>query len=82
MALAALQGSIVVMIVGAIVAGATDLTYNPYGYIFVSICAASTAVYLLLIRVLKDRTGVWPVSLVTFVPTLLKWDFLWVRVCM
>ncbi len=60
------------MIVGAIVAGATDLTYNPYGYIFVSICAASTAVYLLLIRVLKDRTGVPPILTCVF-NSFLSW---------
>lgn len=53
----ALQGSIVVMLIGAIIAGATDLTYSLPGYIWVSICAISTAMYLLLIRALKDSTG-------------------------
>ncbi|KAK9817301.1 hypothetical protein WJX72_012400 [[Myrmecia] bisecta] len=51
------MGSILLMVVGAVVAGATDLTYSLPGYIWVSICAVSTAVYLLLIRMLKDKTG-------------------------
>ena len=45
------------MVAGAIVAGATDLTYSLPGYVWVAICAVSTAVYLLLIRLLKDVTG-------------------------
>ncbi len=45
------------MLIGAIIAGATDLTYSLPGYIWVSICAISTAMYLLLIRALKDSTG-------------------------
>ena len=52
-----LQGSIIVMLVGAVIAGATDLTYNLPGYIWVTVCAVSTAMYLLLIRALKDSTG-------------------------
>ncbi|CAK0763224.1 hypothetical protein CVIRNUC_003036 [Coccomyxa viridis] len=49
--------SILVMVTGAVIAGATDLTFNLPGYIWVAICAVSTAVYLLLIRLLKDKTG-------------------------
>ena len=45
------------MLIGAIIAGATDLTYSLPGYVWVSICAISTAMYLLLIRALKDSTG-------------------------
>ena len=45
------------MVAGAVIAGLTDLTYSLPGYIWVSVCAISTAVYLLLIRLLKDRTG-------------------------
>ncbi|DBA94567.1 TPA: hypothetical protein ACH3X1_002152 [Trebouxia sp. C0004] len=56
-------GSIVVMLTGAIIAGATDLTYSLPGYIWVSICAISTAMYLLLIRALKDSTGLSESSL-------------------
>ena len=52
-----LQCAILVMLVGAVTAGATDLTYSLPGYIWVTICAVSTAMYLLLIRALKDSTG-------------------------
>ncbi len=45
------------MVAGAIIAGATDLSYSLPGYIWVAICAISTAVYLLLIRKLSDKTG-------------------------
>ena len=45
------------MLAGALIAGATDLTYSLPGYIWVTICAVSTAMYLLLIRALKDSTG-------------------------
>ncbi|KAK9843519.1 hypothetical protein WJX81_006926 [Elliptochloris bilobata] len=49
--------SILLMVAGAAIAGLTDLTYSLPGYLWVSVCAVSTAVYLLLIRRLKDRTG-------------------------
>ena len=55
-----MQFSILVMVTGAVIAGATDLTFNLPGYIWVAICAVSTAVYLLLIRLLKDKTGASP----------------------
>lgn len=45
------------MVIGAVVAGVTDLTFSVPGYIWVGICIVSTAIYLLLIRLLKDRTG-------------------------
>ena len=52
------------MITGAITAGATDLSYSLPGYVYVSICAISTAVYLILIRFIQERTGecivCWP----------------------
>ena len=51
------QTSIFVMVSGAVIAGATDLSYSLPGYIWVAICAVSTAVYLLLIRKLSDKTG-------------------------
>lgn len=55
---ALLQGAIFIMLAGALIAGATDLTYSLPGYTWVTICAISTAMYLLLIRALKDSTGV------------------------
>lgn len=55
--------AILVMLIGAVTAGATDLTYSLPGYIWVTICAVSTAMYLLLIRALKDSTGLSDSSL-------------------
>ena len=52
-----MQGAILIMMAGALIAGATDLTYSLPGYVWVTICAISTAMYLLLIRALKDSTG-------------------------
>ena len=52
-----LQSAIFIMLIGAVTAGATDLSYSLPGYIWVTICAVSTAMYLLLIRALKDSTG-------------------------
>ncbi|KAL3162906.1 hypothetical protein ABBQ32_009349 [Trebouxia sp. C0010 RCD-2024] len=57
------MGAIVIMLSGALIAGATDLTYSLPGYIWVTICAISTAMYLLLIRALKDSTGLTESSL-------------------
>ena len=54
------QVAILLMVAGAVIAGLTDLTYSLPGYLWVSVCAVSTAVYLLLIRLLKDRTGAPP----------------------
>ena len=54
---AAAQLAICLMVTGAIIAGATDLNFSMAGIIYVAICAVSTAVYLLLIRLLKDKTG-------------------------
>jgi solute carrier family 35 len=45
------------MVVGAVAAGATDLTFSAPGYAWVTVCVLSTAAYLILIRALKDRTG-------------------------
>ena len=53
-----LQAAIALMIAGAITAGATDLSYSLPGYVYVAICAVSTAVYLILIRFIRERTGV------------------------
>eukprot|EP00899_Mesostigma_viride_P027995 jgi/Mesvir1/8380/Mv12626-RA.1 len=48
-------GAVALMIVGAMVAGFTDLTFSLPGYLYVFLCAISTAAYLLLIRLLKDK---------------------------
>lgn len=52
-----MQAAILLMLTGAVIAGANDLTYSLPGYVFVAICVVSTALYLLLIRLLKDSTG-------------------------
>eukprot|EP00884_Botryococcus_braunii_P004078 jgi/Botrbrau1/13671/Bobra.0378s0005.1 len=49
--------AILIMLTGATIAGATDLSFSLPGYIFVTICVVSTAAYLLLIRSLKDKSG-------------------------
>jgi hypothetical protein len=61
-----LQFAIFLMVTGAVVAGATDITFSLPGYIYVAICAVSTAVYLLLIRLLKDKTGMYLILLSAF----------------
>jgi solute carrier family 35 len=45
------------MVLGAVAAGATDLTFSGPGYAWVTVCVLSTAAYLILIRALKDKTG-------------------------
>ncbi|KDD75983.1 hypothetical protein H632_c408p1 [Helicosporidium sp. ATCC 50920] len=45
------------MVGGAVVAGATDLTFSAPGYAWVGVCVAATAAYLLLIRLLRDTSG-------------------------
>ncbi len=52
-----MQFALALMVGGAVLAGFTDLTYSLPGYLLVTICILSTAVYLLLIRKLKDSTG-------------------------
>ena len=59
----ALQAAIALMITGAVTAGATDLSYSLPGYVYVGICAVSTAVYLILIRFIRERTGATPQAL-------------------
>ncbi len=57
MIVACMQLSLAAMIGGAVIAGLTDLTFSLPGYAYVALCAISTTIYLLLIRLLKDRTG-------------------------
>lgn len=54
--------ALALMVGGAVVAGASDLTFSLPGYIWVSICVVSTAAYLLLIKKLQDSTGGWLVG--------------------
>eukprot|EP00873_Tetraselmis_striata_P039390 jgi/Tetstr1/459654/TSEL_005010.t1 len=52
------MGALLVMVVGAIVAGMSDMTYNRAGYIWTFICVFSTAAYLTAIKWCKDKSGV------------------------
>lgn len=45
------------MAAGAALAGSADLAFSAPGYVWVSVCVVSTAAYLILIRLLGDRTG-------------------------
>lgn len=49
--------TLVVMVAGAALAGLGDPTYSAPGYAWVAVCVVSTAAYLILIRTLKDSTG-------------------------
>lgn len=46
-------GSIMIMLLGGLVGVSNDLSYNFWGYFYISVCCVSTALYLLLIRKLK-----------------------------
>ncbi len=54
---AALQMAVVVMTLGAAIAGLTDLQFSLVGYFWVIICAVSTAFYLLFIDKLGRESG-------------------------
>ena len=49
--------AIAAMAVGAAVAGSADLAFSAPGYAWVAVCVVSTAAYLILIRLLGDKTG-------------------------
>ena len=49
--------SIGAMAAGAALAGSADLSFSPVGYAWVGVCVVSTAAYLILIRLLGDKTG-------------------------
>ncbi|GBG93210.1 hypothetical protein CBR_g60598 [Chara braunii] len=49
--------SIVTITAGAAIAGFTDLTFSLKGYLCVLVCVLTTAAYLILIRILKDKAG-------------------------
>jgi solute carrier family 35 protein len=44
-----------VCLVGTLIAGATDLTYDPYGYLMAVLTNLSTSLYIVLIRFVKSR---------------------------
>lgn len=58
--------ALALMLGGATVAGLSDLTFSLPGYLWVSVCIFGTAAYLLLIRLLKDSTGMSQGSLLFY----------------
>jgi hypothetical protein len=73
--------SILVMVAGAAMAGATDLSFRSKGYAWVSICITSTAAYLILIRMIGKNTGLNQHALLLYnnllsFPMILAWFML------
>jgi len=52
------MGALLTMVVGAVVAGMTDLTYSRIGYLWTITCVFTTAAYLIAIKWYKDRANV------------------------
>ena len=66
------------MLVGALLASATDLTFSLPGYLWAGCCVGCTAAYLVLIRATGDGTGLGPFALqlcnnVVAVPLVAAW---------
>lgn len=75
---AASLGSIAFMVAGAWVAGIGDLDYNPLGYFWACVCVACTCCYLLLLKRVKEGTGLSDATLlylnnVFSFPLMLAW---------
>jgi len=51
------------MLIGALLASATDLTFSLPGYLWAGCCVVCTAAYLVLIRATGDTTGLGPFAL-------------------
>lgn len=49
--------SILIMVMGGFIAGATDLSFSLTGYLLVAVCCFSTALYLVLIVRIGKRSG-------------------------
>eukprot|EP00286_Rhodomonas_abbreviata_P029262 CAMPEP_0181299760 /NCGR_PEP_ID=MMETSP1101-20121128/6523_1 /TAXON_ID=46948 /ORGANISM="Rhodomonas abbreviata, Strain Caron Lab Isolate" /LENGTH=255 /DNA_ID=CAMNT_0023404941 /DNA_START=314 /DNA_END=1077 /DNA_ORIENTATION=- len=60
------QAAVVVMCIGAAIAGVTDITYSLPGYCWVITCAISTAVYLLFIEKLGKESGLSDLALLFY----------------
>lgn len=59
-------GSIMVMLMGGLVGVSNDLSYNFWGYFYISVCCVSTALYLLLIRKLRFELRVSDTTLLYY----------------
>lgn len=73
--------AILVMVAGAALAGATDLSFNATGYAWVSVCILSTAAFLILIRTLGKELELNQHALLLYnnvlsFPMMLAWFFL------
>ena len=49
------MAAVLVMVAGAVLAGATDLSFNATGYAWLCVCVFSTAAFLILIRTLGEE---------------------------
>jgi len=49
--------AIAIAVVGTLIAGSSDLSYDPFGYLLTIGNNLSTATYLILIKVLGAKTG-------------------------
>ena len=75
------MAAILVMVTGAALAGATDLSFNATGYAWVGVCVVSTAAFLILIRMLGKELGLNQHALLLYnnvisLPMMLAWFFL------
>lgn len=75
------MAAILVMITGAALAGATDLSFNTAGYAWVGVCVFSTAAFLILIRTLGKELGLNQHALLFYnnvlsLPMMLAWFLL------
>lgn len=59
-------GSIMIMLLGGLVGVSNDLSYNFWGYLYISVCCVSTALYLLLIRKLRFELRVSDTTLLFY----------------
>lgn len=75
------MAAILVMVSGAALAGATDLSFNATGYAWVGVCVVSTAAFLILIRTLGKELGLNQHALLLYnnvisLPMVLGWFLL------
>ena len=52
-----MQAAIILMLVGAMLAGASEISFNILGCLWAIICVVTTACYLILIKVQKQSLG-------------------------
>ena len=72
------MAAILVMVTGAALAGATDLSFNATGYAWVGVCVVSTSAFLVLIRMLGKELGLNQHALLLYnnvlsLPMMLAW---------